>query len=153
MKQLKLLALAAVMLACAALQAQDKKDVGQYFGASLSVSNGTGFGNASFASAEYGITVSNWSLGLCAGRKDLAPRDGKEQGSDYFWEPKATASVSMGAVKGFALFGAGGFFDTETYFVEYGFGVAWPCGPVDLSTQYSNWAGADYVSIGFSRSF
>lgn len=156
MKHTRIFVLAAFMLSCmfnAYAQNGGQKEVGGYAGISLSTSNGDGLGNVMYPSVEGGVSVSNWTVGLCAGRRDLASRTGEEQGSDYFYEPKATVSMPIGSVKGFALFGAGGFFDTETYFVEYGFGAAWPCGPVDLSTQYSNWAGADYVSVGFSRSF
>lgn len=155
MKHTGILAIAALMLVSASLSAQDgaKKEVGGYAGISLSTSNGDGLGNVMYPSVEGGVAVSNWTLGLCAGRRDLAAHEDGDQASDYFYEPKATVSMPIGAVNGFALFGAGGFFDTETYFIEYGFGVGWPCGPVTLSTQYSNWAGADYVSLGVSTSF
>ncbi len=160
MKRLYALSLASAIV-CGSCSAQwmdpdtSCHEVRAYVGASLSTSTGDGLGRVSYPTVEAGLLVDGeWSLGMCLGRRDLAARSEKERAEDYFAEAKVYAYRPFGkATKGFLLFGAGTFFNTDTYFVEYGGGVCWPAGPVDLSVQYSNWAATNYVSVGLSKTF
>ena len=98
-----------------------------------------------------GITT----LALNMGRRNFVADEGGEKASYYFYEPKVSVSKNIADnVQAFGLFGAGGFFDSNHFLIEYGLGVNWSVGPkTSVCTQASNWDGADYVTFGVSRTF
>lgn len=160
------LALAASTLACSAQKLHqrtahqsDSVGLGQtsvswYASASLSMSSGDRLALVSYPSVEVGRTCGITTLALNFGRRNLAKPEGEETSQNYYYEPKIAVSVPLGRLQTYLLFGAGGYFNTEHYLIEYGTGITWPLGAKhSLSVQVSNFDATDYVSVGVSQAF
>lgn len=120
-----------------------------YVEASLSVGGGSGL-DGSFPSLGGGVSFEDWSVGGLLGRRDLAPREGPEQASDYFYEAKWCPTLgARGKVSFYGLLGVGGYFSTDVLFIEYGAGASLAAGPGGITLQWSNWDSGDYVSVGY----
>jgi hypothetical protein len=123
-----------------------------YYGAGLSMTNGSNIRAIVYPSLEVGATIGQKSIALNLGRRDLMSED-KEMAEFYYWEIKGAYSVPFDRIQLYGLLGAGGFFETDDFLIEYGAGVSMPVGSTSIWTQVSHWYGAPYVSIGFQRPF
>lgn len=163
------------------LGAESKTPTGKYVSAGISVSQGDAstagqFNTNSFFWGEFGITRNNVGIGLNFGRSNFRFDEANDEFTNLYLEPKVTATlVEKGFAKGYVLFGAGVYprrlsyskdeliigepiigkdldFMSQ-YFIEYGAGTTFSFGMTDLSVQWSNWDGWNYVSMGLTRNF
>jgi hypothetical protein len=109
------------------------------------------FSKASFPSVEIGVMRKNISIGAAFGYENLLATS-ETRG---FYELKTSAyHVIVGDCSGYILFGVGAYFEKSFHsFIEYGFGFSYAPKKLGYFVQYSNWANANYVSVGLSYNF
>ena len=108
------------------------------------------FNKASYPSIEGGIMGKTVGLGLVIGCENFfVTKD-----SRLFYELKTSVSVPIDVFSGYALFGAGAFFEKDfNNFIEYGLGFSYMPENLGYFVQYSNWATTDFVTIGATYAF
>jgi hypothetical protein len=142
-----------VLMVAAGITASAQSTTSNYVAVGVSMTNAKGdtFSNTSYPSLEVGMTKAygthSVSYGVAAGFNSFS--DG------HTWvEAKVTPSVPLGPFNGNVIFGVGTFFEKNTSFVEYGFGMSKTCkGGFTTGLSYSNWAGTNYVTPSVSYSF
>jgi hypothetical protein len=133
-------------------------------GLSMSLTSNESFAYSSYPSVEVGITRNDVSYGVVFGRGSLKGfAESDDRLSNYFYEFKVSPSVSLGYVNANIILGIGGYInsggqdpalgDTNSTFVEYGFGLSKSFGNLSYGLSYSNWDGLDYVTPSVSYSF
>jgi hypothetical protein len=134
-----------------ASNAQTEQKIGKYAAVSYSFGAGSKINQASYGSAELGVTKENASFGVAVGRSSFDP-DLKNQ---LFVEPKTSVTlVQAGIARGYATMGAGFWPGTNDFFIEYGAGVLFSAKDAqDIAVQWSNWAGGNYISVGYVWNF
>lgn len=108
------------------------------------------FNKASYPSLEIGLTRKNLSLGAVFGFENVLV----SSSSRKFYELKTAISYPVGNYSGYALFGVGSYFENSfSNFIEYGAGFSYAPSKLGYFVQYSNWARANYISVGVSYNF
>ena len=121
--------------------------VSMYISGSISLSSGDVFSDATYPSLETGICYKYFTLGLNAGRGRLTNMfSGKDNGSEYYWEIKTTASYPIKKLQIFLLFGYGQYFISRHNLIEYGGGASYSLGNFSLGMQMSSFDKVAYVS-------
>jgi hypothetical protein len=121
-----------------------------YVSAGLSIPGGSqSFKTRSYASIESGICYENVTAGLVIGRASLDKADFR----NMFWEIKASPSIQISPVLGYAVLGYGGYFDYKKSFLEYGFGVYYPFKRFAYFAQVTNWDEVNYMTVGLIYNF
>lgn len=161
-----LIALIALTVTAQAQTDSTKVKTTKYVSVGLSINPTTNdtFEYSSYPSVEVGITRNDVSYGVLFGRGSLKGLgDSVDTFSNYFYEFKVSPSVSLGYVNANLILGIGGYInsggqnstngDTDSSFVEYGFGLSKSYGNLSYGLSYSNWDGLDYVTPSLSYSF
>lgn len=104
------------------------------------------FGKISYPSAEIGITKKSVSVGAILGLTDMQFKN-----PTAYYELKVSISKPIGECYGYGLFGIGAYATKDfSNFIEYGAGFGYMPKKWGYFVQYSNWAGSDYISVGFN---
>lgn len=128
----------------------EKKPIGGYVSGGISIPGGSqSFESRSYASIETGISYDNVSAGFVIGRANLEEANFQ----NMFWEVKASPSVWMSPVFGYAVLGYGAYMDYKRSFLEYGAGVSLPIKNMAYFAQITNWDEINYVSVGLTYNF
>jgi hypothetical protein len=133
-------------------------------GLSINPTTNDSFEYSSYPSVEVGITRNDVSYGVVFGRGSLKGlADSQDNFANYFYEFKVSPSVSLGFVNANLILGVGGYIngggqnpengDTNSSFVEYGFGFSKSYGNLSYGLSYSNWDGMNYVTPSVSYAF
>lgn len=131
------------------------KPVTFYVSAGISISNvnkanpaADNFNKASYPSIEVGLTKKNVSGGIVMGYENMLV----DKTTRGFAELKTSFSYVNGSFAEYALFGVGAYAQNSLVtFIEYGVGFAWMPKSTGVFIQYSNWANANYVSVGITQ--
>jgi len=139
-------------------------------GLSINPTTNDSFEYSSYPSVEVGITRNDVSYGVVFGRGSLKGLgESQDNFTNYFYEFKMSPSVSLGFVNANLILGVGGYIngggqntgpdvdvediDTNSSFIEYGFGFSKSYGNVSYGLSYSNWDGTNYVTPSVSYAF
>lgn len=138
------------LISISAFSQESKSKISGYVSGGLSIPGGTqSFKTRSYASIETGICYENLTAGLVIGRASLDKADFH----NMFWELKASPSISLSPVFGYAVLGYGGYMDYKKSFLEYGVGILYPVKNTSYFMQITNWDEINYMSVGLTYNF
>jgi len=133
-----------------AFSQNSESKVSGYFSGSISIPGGSqSFKSRSYASVETGICYENLTAGFVIGRASLDKADFH----NMFWELKASPSIQISPVYGYAVIGYGGYMDYKKSFLEYGAGIYYPFKKMSYFIQITNWDEINYFSAGLTYNF
>lgn len=125
-----------------------------YVSGSISTSTGDNFKQNTYPSIEVGVCKNNISFGFNTGRLNLDKSPYKDENiHNYYYELKASASFSLGSIKGYGIIGWGQYYDSRHSFLEYGGGFVYSIKHIDIVLQVSSWDRQMYLSPGIVYNF
>jgi len=155
----KIITLALIMLSFGAFSQKDSTKTKTSYYASIGVSignviqndqNSDNFNKSSYPSFEIGMMRKNASLGIVIGKENMFA----SSSTRGFYELKTSLSNTTGKFCEYALLGVGAYMENGfNNFIEYGAGFSYTPNKIGYFAQYSNWARANYVSVGLTFNF
>lgn len=150
----KLLTITLLFLSVISFSQTDSTKTGGYLSIGISMTSTSDFLSSNYPSIEGGIVRNNFTLGLVLGRGNfIGMFESKDIPTNYYYEPKITASLPLGKLNGSVVFGYGGYFKTKHMFIEYGGGLSYTKGNISYGVLCSNWDKIVYLTPSITLNF